>query len=396
MERNWLIRTTQNQILGPVAKSKVLEFLEKGALGKDDEVASGNGYWFSLREKELVDKYLYGDIPQGYNPISESKSVLSKRENPEKTTSLNTSPANSGQDKNKSSSHAGVAPKVEDLEYPDMGADITMVGVSLNKLPTKPSLDNGKLPSASDLEFPDLSAISKDVSSSSIQFNSSLKSTPSNAPAPKPVQPKVDVDSSIVAGQFKYPEQTNLEYPDMTSVTKNKTQTNLQSSSNRTQTVTVAKPQVQEIHQEEEEEQVEDRDFTVVMGAASPAAKAQPEKHVPVENEVRTKSEKPISEKNKIENLIGPILKEKKSHKSPPTPKPVEERKLLHDRKKQAVAEHESEDTPKAKRPVVSEELKTRNDNYLLYLIILLVIVIVVLFVFYYKTILNKPIPTWK
>ena len=48
MERNWLIRTTQNQILGPVAKAKLLEFLQKGALGLNDEVSSGNGYWFSL------------------------------------------------------------------------------------------------------------------------------------------------------------------------------------------------------------------------------------------------------------------------------------------------------------------------------------------------------------
>jgi len=64
--------------------------MEKGALGLNDEVTSGNGFWFSLKEKDLVDKFLYGDIPQGYNPISESKSVLSKRENPDKTTSLNT------------------------------------------------------------------------------------------------------------------------------------------------------------------------------------------------------------------------------------------------------------------------------------------------------------------
>jgi len=68
-ERNWLIRTTQNQILGPVAKAKVIEFMEKGALGLNDEVTSGNGFWFSLKEKDLVDKFLYGDIPQGYNPF---------------------------------------------------------------------------------------------------------------------------------------------------------------------------------------------------------------------------------------------------------------------------------------------------------------------------------------
>ena len=92
MERSWLIRTTQNQILGPVAKSKVLEFLQKGALGLNDEVTSGNGYWFSLKEKDLVEKYLNGDIPQSFNPVSESKSVLVFKKNQDKTTSLNSSP----------------------------------------------------------------------------------------------------------------------------------------------------------------------------------------------------------------------------------------------------------------------------------------------------------------
>src|SRR5690349_5462118 len=94
MDRNWLIRTSQNQILGPVAKQKLLEFIQKGALGMMDEVTSGNGYWFSLKEKELVEKYLHGDLPQGYNPISESRSVVSRKDNPDKTTSINTAPVN--------------------------------------------------------------------------------------------------------------------------------------------------------------------------------------------------------------------------------------------------------------------------------------------------------------
>jgi hypothetical protein len=392
MERNWLIRTTQNQILGPVAKSKVLEFIEKGALGNDDEVASGNGYWFSLKEKDLVDKYLYGDIPQGYNPISESKSVLSKRENPEKTTSINTAPANSAQDKNKSTLPTGISPKDEDLEYPDSGSDITLVGVSLNKLTLKPNLDSGKLPGASDLEFPDMGEIAKNISSTpehkpshaSVPVHGSSKTvTPKSAP-------EVDLEFSASANNFKYPEDSNLDYPDLTAVTSNKTQTHVQtqakasspSHSNHTQTMTVAMAKSTAPASAETEE--EDRDFTVVLPVATAAAKSQVEEIV----------EKPVSEKRQIENLIGPIIKEKKNVKPTPTPKPVEERKLLHDRKKQAHVEHlEEEEAPVAKRPVVSEELKSRNDNYLLYLVILLVIIIVVLFVYYYKTILNKPLP---
>ena len=393
MERNWLIRTTQNQILGPVAKSKVLEFLEKGALGKDDEVTSGNGYWFSLREKDLVDKYLYGDIPQGYNPISESKSVLSKRENPEKTTSINTAPANSAQDKNKANPPSGISPKDEDLEYPDSNSDITLVGVSLSKLPSKPKIDSGKLPDASDLEFPDIGNIIKNVAANPSEHKTSVVNTHAHSAPSKSSEPKFELEFSAAAENFKYPEDSNLDYPDLTTVSSNKTQTHVQtqlktpaqapSKSNHTQTMTVAmaKSHTPEIDQIEEEEE---REFTVVLNIPNVSTKSKPEEIAEIPA---------LEEDRQIENLIPQIVKEKKPTKPAPTTKPIEERKLLHDRKKHSQVDHAGEDVPLAKRPVVSEELKTRNDNYLLYLIILLVIIIVVLFVYYYKTILNKPLP---
>lgn len=76
MGKNWLIRTKSNHILGPVSKEKVLELYQNGSIKADDEICSGNGYWFFIRESELVDKYLKGHISQGFNPISEAKDVL--------------------------------------------------------------------------------------------------------------------------------------------------------------------------------------------------------------------------------------------------------------------------------------------------------------------------------
>ncbi len=76
MIKNWLIRTKNHQILGPVSLKKIKELLEKGSLKEDDEVSSGNGYWFFLREEELVQKYLKNEIPQDFNPVSEADSVL--------------------------------------------------------------------------------------------------------------------------------------------------------------------------------------------------------------------------------------------------------------------------------------------------------------------------------
>jgi hypothetical protein len=72
MDKNWLIRTKSNHILGPVSKEKVLELYHNGSILPDDEICSGNGYWFFIREQELVEKYLLGAENQGFNPLSEA------------------------------------------------------------------------------------------------------------------------------------------------------------------------------------------------------------------------------------------------------------------------------------------------------------------------------------
>ncbi|MBT3981454.1 MAG: hypothetical protein HOE90_08880 [Bacteriovoracaceae bacterium] len=72
----WLIRTKNNHLLGPVSKSKIVELIETGAIKPQDEICSGNGYWFNLNEKDLVDKYVFGDEKQCFNPLSEAKNVL--------------------------------------------------------------------------------------------------------------------------------------------------------------------------------------------------------------------------------------------------------------------------------------------------------------------------------
>lgn len=76
MGKNWLIRTKSNHILGPISREKVLELYTNGSIKQDDEVCCGNGYWFFIRESDLVDKYLVGNSPQSFNPVSEAKDVL--------------------------------------------------------------------------------------------------------------------------------------------------------------------------------------------------------------------------------------------------------------------------------------------------------------------------------
>jgi hypothetical protein len=79
MGKNWLIRTKTNHILGPISKEKVLELLQNGSIKADDEVCSGNGFWFYIREDEMVARFLLGREQQSFNPISEAKDVLTSQ-----------------------------------------------------------------------------------------------------------------------------------------------------------------------------------------------------------------------------------------------------------------------------------------------------------------------------
>src|SRR5688572_15688330 len=106
-KKNWLIRTKDFQILGPVSKEKIIELLNNGSFNPQDEVCSGSGYWFFLKEKDLVDKFLFGDEVQPFNPVIEAKDVL-------------TAGFESKIDAPKPREENVCVPSQEDLEYPSM------------------------------------------------------------------------------------------------------------------------------------------------------------------------------------------------------------------------------------------------------------------------------------
>lgn len=58
MSKEWLIRTRDNKILGPVSKKKIQDFLDKKILLPDDEICKGNTDWIWIRERDLLDKLL--------------------------------------------------------------------------------------------------------------------------------------------------------------------------------------------------------------------------------------------------------------------------------------------------------------------------------------------------
>ncbi len=130
--KNWLIRTKNNHILGPVTKEKVISLIEKGSLRPDDEICSGNGYWIFVREQDLIDKYITGDEVQSFNPVYEAKDVLPDGLNIAeaaqttfidiKKMNLKGAPEEEEKEvkKNDKRSGSSMFPEDHDLEYPDV------------------------------------------------------------------------------------------------------------------------------------------------------------------------------------------------------------------------------------------------------------------------------------
>lgn len=119
--RKWLIRTNNNQIFGPVSKQKLIEFYNDKTISLDDEVCSGNGFWFYIREQELLEKFLLGEVDQPFNPISEAKDVLDLK-NPDAQIGDRRSDSREEsnlEDFSEAESSDAILPDQEDLEFPD-------------------------------------------------------------------------------------------------------------------------------------------------------------------------------------------------------------------------------------------------------------------------------------
>lgn len=235
MEKKWLIRTYRKQILGPVTKDRVLSFIAKKALSGEDEISSGNGFWFYLREIDLVEKYLHNDEPQDFNPISEAASVLSKgipeappsepadtgpvladtfvgslgsmdfkkgikeeEEEEEDKTENNQQQQEKEQEEEKN-------PPAADLEYPQMGEESDgETQLPPNEDLEYPTLDGPQqtnLPANDDLEYPVAEESAK----------------PATDKAPDPQRPPSENIEDLPAnGQISnLPPNDDLEYPDI-------------------------------------------------------------------------------------------------------------------------------------------------------------------------------------
>lgn len=336
MENKWLIRTTQNKILGPYPKLEILEFLQKESLNANDELTSGNGYWFYRKENELVEKYLYGDIPQGYNPISEAKSVLARRENPDKTSSINTSPANRTEVFKLEIGGAGLLPPVEDLEYPDLLL-----------------LQNSSTDSTAMINLP-----------------------PIVAPIEKKIVPAKENIIIQEGEEGIYPKDDDLDYPDMKEI-----DSPLQSKNNdRDYVIEIAAPQSNAYNKSEKMEFEDKKQLSNDFNNEFEHDSGLTLIYCPLSRKNVEKSEREMKDEN-----TQIIKKEKSKNTAKHTTSKEATRdalKLVKDAPLPPKIDHFQRTMP--------EHLKKRNDNYLMYIFVILVLIVLSLFFYYYRAILNK------
>ena len=57
-EKNWLVRTFDKKILGPISRDRLIALLQEGKLSESDEICPGNHYWVYVKEKELCAELL--------------------------------------------------------------------------------------------------------------------------------------------------------------------------------------------------------------------------------------------------------------------------------------------------------------------------------------------------
>lgn len=59
----WLVRTTRNEISGPFSRQALIDKIQSGQLGPDDEVCQANHYWIYLDERDEVMRQLGIQLP---------------------------------------------------------------------------------------------------------------------------------------------------------------------------------------------------------------------------------------------------------------------------------------------------------------------------------------------
>ncbi len=117
MKKTWLIRTSRFKILGPISRGKIIELYEKGSFDKEDEICPANGFWFFIREKDLLQKYLLDEVKAPFN-LGEVVLKKERRLVKENTAVIDLKEVDLAKVTREGHEDMTVYPKEDDLDYP--------------------------------------------------------------------------------------------------------------------------------------------------------------------------------------------------------------------------------------------------------------------------------------
>lgn len=387
-EKNWLIRTQQRQLLGPVSKEKIIEFVEKGSLTGEDEITSGNGYWFWVKEKDLLEKYLYGDVPQTFNPISEAIDVITAHSSAAgETASFNRSPAVPIADEMKAEAKAKAeapAPQptqdVEDLdELPQEGEDV--------------------IPSDDDLEFPDMDNINVEVPENvevNVDFtpgeNSGfLEGEDPNDESNQIVDTEPD-DAGDANFEGQMPTDEDLEFPEMDGGSPALEDEGPELEMDDSPSLEMdSEPEIDDEEALASEQPLtfdDSDDDEDIASELEVAASAAPEPEPEAEPEPAQEFASFSVDKESLDEELGDITSP--GIGAPPAAAP--ERIDLRDTSTNPDVAPKKKKRKKKKRRRRVVHTPERNDRYLIVVAFFIILIIAGVY-YYYKKVLNKPLP---
>ena len=79
MQERWLVRTAENQVIGPLERDAVIAQIQNRQLGRADEICPSGGYWFYLYEGDEVERMLGIRPPASVNDPHEEVTATGTR-----------------------------------------------------------------------------------------------------------------------------------------------------------------------------------------------------------------------------------------------------------------------------------------------------------------------------
>ncbi len=71
-DEQWMVRTSMNEVVGPMSRDALIAQIREGKLGLEDEVCKAHSYWIYLDEADEVKRQLGIEMPRAKNGHEDS------------------------------------------------------------------------------------------------------------------------------------------------------------------------------------------------------------------------------------------------------------------------------------------------------------------------------------